>query len=533
MLFRSALEKRAEQLKQNRQLTQTVTQQRVTADARRDIPLLGLFWRWRSARLTRRLETLRADREVLQTACDVDARAYVEAEKALRRASQDPGYIHLKHKYDETKETYRQNTQATLEEARQLDRVVAGLCCERPPLTPSDTATFQRYLHWWCSTLPLLKRRQELLNDWRTELSSRTEALYPILIRFADVIGATCIGIATDANFADVDFSLVIVDEAGQISLPDLLVPLVRAKRAMLVGDHHQLPPFVENEVQAWLSQVNPESLPDLSWVDEEATEAEIITNLLTKSVFELLFPTAARDHLVRFNEQYRMPQALADFAARCFYDRQLATVSSEKVYKAPHQDRLFKKPLALVDTSTLPYERRKETASDRDRGNPEAWGMSGYSNCLESSLIADIVEVYHQGGKDWVVIVPYRAQALQVRRELNNRLPAAPDLNLQERISTVDSFQGGECEYVIYGFTRSNATHNIGFLRELRRLNVAMTRAQRQLVLIGDMATLTQARDAPFREVMRMLVNHVRQVGDYLPYKECQARLASARGAR
>ncbi len=528
--LRTSLEKQTVRLDRIDRTLKRLAQRRATAEAKRHTPLLGLFWTWWSSHLARRIDKHHAERRHAQTAYDADARAYIQAQKALRRAFRTPEYHRLKDRVSEAIQVYRAAARAALDAAQWIDRTVAGLVQSRPPLELFNSASLRHYLIWFQEVVPLLQRRHVILSDWRTRLESRTEELYPILIRFADVVGATCIGIATDPNFENVDFDLAIADEAGQIGLPDLLVPLVRAKRAMLVGDHHQLPPFVENEVQAWLKQVTPEVLPDLAWVDEETTEAEVVTGMLTQSVFESLFPTAEPNHVVRFNQQYRMPQAVADFAAQCFYDGQLETTNDDKVYGARHPDPLFKKPLVFVDTSVLPPGQRKDSPPGQDKSDPEAWGMPGYVNRLEAALIADIAAVYNRAGLDWVVIVPYRAQARRIRHELARRLPAAPDLNLDERVATVDSFQGGECDRVIYGFTRSNHERKVGFLRELRRLNVAMTRARKQLVLVGDAATLTQARNTPFRNMAQALQAHVQRTGELLSYDECQARLTSKR---
>ena len=507
-----------------------LAERQAAAEARSSTPLLGPFWNWWSERLAHRISTYRTEYRSLQNAYDTNARAYNQAERDFRQAFLTPEYRRLKRRVHEENQACQAAARAALHVARQLDQAVAGLVQSRPPVEPLTVTTLQRYLTWFGDVIPLLQRRHAILSDWRERLKARTEELYPILIRFADVVGATCIGSATDPHFQDVDFDLVIADEAGQIGLPDLLVPLVRAQRALLVGDHHQLPPFVEDEVRAWLDQVTPEALPDLAWLDEEVTEAEVVTELLTQSAFESLFPTAEPSHVVRFKQQYRMPQAIADFAAQRFYEGQLETVGEDRVHSARHADPLFSKPLVFVDTSALPLRERKESSPGRGRSAPESWGMSGYLNRLEAKLIADIAAVYDHEGLDWVVIVPYRAQADLIRQELARLLPAAPDLNLQERVSTVDSFQGGECDRVIYGFTRSNEHGRVGFLRELRRLNVVMTRARKQLVLVGDAATLTQTRNIPFRNMKQALLAHVERRGELLSYSECHTRLASRR---
>jgi superfamily I DNA/RNA helicase len=528
--LQAALKEQGIHLRRMDETLERLTQRQVAAEAKRRIFLLGPLWAWWSRHLVRRIQRHQEKRRRARDVYNSSAQACARAWNTLRQAFRTPEYRQMNCRAYEANRDHQTVVQTALEAAHWLDRAVAGLTSPRPAFEPVNPARLRRYLAWFRSIVPLLQQRCIILNEWRTRLELRTKELYPVLIHFADVVGATCIGIATDPNFEEVDFDLLIADEAGQIGLPDLLVPLVRAKRALLVGDHHQLPPFVEDEVQAWLRQVTPESLLDLAWMDEEATEAETVTGLLTQSAFEALFPKADPAHVVRFDQQYRMPQAIADFAAQHFYEGQLRTVGNDKVYGAHHADPLFKKPLAFVDTSSLPPVQREESFPGQDRTDREAWGMPGYVNRLEASLIAEIAAVYDHEGLDWAVIVPYRAQAALIRQELARRLPAAPDLNLEERVATVDSFQGGERDRILYGFTRSNRQGEVGFLRELRRLNVALTRARQQLVLVGDAITLTQAHNVSFRDVARALLTHTRQVGELLSYEECQVRLATRR---
>ena len=84
---------------------------------------------------------------------------------------------------------------------------------------------------WLAERLPLLRSRAALLAEWHDEVSGATTQLHPELIRYADVIAATSIGAASRPELSDVDFDLAIVDEAGQIGMADVLVPLVRATR--------------------------------------------------------------------------------------------------------------------------------------------------------------------------------------------------------------------------------------------------------------------------------------------------------------
>lgn len=173
--------------------------------------------------------------------------------------------------------------------------------------------------------------------------------------------------------------------------------------------------------------------------------------------------------------------------------------------------------------TAVTPSARaRTERNLSRNQGGQEY----GFENPAEAELIAGIVLRAARAGVEWAVIVPYRAQADLVRRMLRRELG---EKRVDDNVGTVDSFQGGERDLVVYGCTRSNGAGEVGFLRELRRLNVAITRAKEQLVVVGDMRTLTNARDAGLRELMTAMVAHVREHGDLRPSKDVSARLRKA----
>ncbi len=328
-------------------------------------------------------------------------------------------------------------------------------------------------------------RRRGLLAEWRETIQTRPQALYPTLIRSADVVGATCIGVATDARFEDLEFDLVIADEAGQIQVMDLLVPLVRARRAVLVGDHLQLPPLVEPEISEKIREREPENAELGEWLE--------------KSLFERLIqaPGTPVSHKVMLDTQYRMPRPIADFISTQFYGGNYRTGRD-----IPHADPFFGSPLVFIDTM-------KEVRHFEQR----ATDGQGYSNPTEAHIISDLVLAYAQKGIEAGVIVPYKNQAEAIRRELRRRDPTLGEDALITRIATVDSFQGREQDVILFGFTRSNADGRIGFLTELRRLNVSLTRARRQLVLVGDSLTLTSTPDAPFARLAQSLVERVRKL--------------------
>jgi superfamily I DNA and/or RNA helicase len=416
----------------------------------------------------------------------------------------------------------RATWQRGLQTIQLLQPTIQPFAVYQNPLQPPAAETLGRYHHWYTSIYEPLRSKAALLTDWRRELDKPSEQFYPELLRYADVVGATCIGAATAKGLEDLEFHLAIVDEAGQIGITDLLVPLVRAQRAVLVGDHTQLPPFVDSDVQQWLKS-SAAPAEDALIENELATlddwgelDQDQLQELLTKSAFELLF-TGQIDptHLVRFRLQGRMPKIIADFVSQHFYDNMLGTFSSEKMRHTIDQDPLFSNPLTLIDTSNVPDRLRREYKKHGDDDAAE----SGYTNPGEAQIIVNIAEAYQKTGREWVVIVPYRAQARLIIHELSKRIDS-PDIALAERVATVDSFQGGERPKVIYGFTRSNEKGLIGFLKELRRLNVALTRAQQNIILVGNFYMLTRAQNLPFRNLMSGLYAYAQRSGDIWTYE-------------
>jgi len=333
--------------------------------------------------------------------------------------------------------------------------------------------------------------RYRLLKEWRTLLEQRRRFLQPLLVRAADVVGATCIGISTDAAFRDLDFNVVIADEAGQIQVYDLLVPLVRGRTAILVGDHRQLPPLVDLKLRATLQEY-----------DENGTD------LLDKSLFELMYEKAPPTRKIMLSEQYRMPEVIADFISRAFYAGAYTTGPRRR---PPYDDPFFAHPLCFVDTEHRSSYRSRERRSNRPEDE-----SSQLTNDGEARLLATLVCAYVEREvppETIGVIVPYKNQVQRIREAFKRRereVGWPPGTIPPDIVDTVDAFQGNQRPIILFGFTRSNERGNVGFLRELRRLNVTMTRAQDQLVLIGDEHTLINAIDDGFRDLMGKLLAHI-----------------------
>ncbi|WP_238010305.1 AAA domain-containing protein [Dactylosporangium sp. AC04546] len=470
--------------------------------------------RWWAGRAERRAGELRAARSAAQAeAGGADARAAELLAQAATLVAGDPEAARLTAERDR----FREERDGALADAARAAEVIRGSLRRftAVPPAPADLAGHERFAQWAGGSIAMLVRRSALLAEWRARIATADVPLQRELVRYADVVAATCIGTATSLHLAGLDFDLAIVDEAGQISTPNLLVPLVRARRGVLVGDHRQLPPFLDDDVRRWA-----DGLARTSDLPEPVVRQ--IGELLRQSGFERLYPAAGRDNGVMLSVQRRMPRVLADFVSAAFYDGLLGTE-----HRGGAADPVFRSPFAMVDTADrLPQERYEERLS-----GGEAWQQHGYRNAAEAELIAELV---HRGAgayPTWAVIVPYKAQVALVVDRLGALLGDAGPV--ADNVGTVDSFQGGERDLVVFGFTRSNDRGEVGFLTELRRLNVAITRARQQLVLVGDSTTLGAATDRGFAALIRSLNTHLARHGDVRRSADVLSLLRATAGQR
>jgi ATP-dependent RNA/DNA helicase IGHMBP2 len=189
----------------------------------------------------------------------------------------------------------------------------------------------------------------------------------------------------------------------------------------------------------------------------------------------------------VRLERQYRMHEAIMDFSSREFYDGALtadASVSKHllKGLSNVKADGLDETPVVFLDTAGLGYEEEIEEGTESRYNAPEAkLVMTELGRLLKAGILPD----------DIAIISPYSAQVkLLTGMVLGDK--GEPDGMASLEIDSVDAFQGREKEAVIVSLVRSNREGKLGFLTDTRRMNVAMTRAKRKLIMIGDSATLS-----------------------------------------
>ena len=266
----------------------------------------------------------------------------------------------------------------------------------------------------------------------------------------AQVITATLVG-ANHYTIRHLQFETVVIDEAGQALEPACWIPILKARKLVMAGDHCQLPPTIKS------------------------TEAAKVfsTTLMEKCV--RLYP----ETVVRLEEQYRMHEQIMGFPSREFYNNQLRASTAVAAHLVFSGD----SPLLFIDTAGCGFEESQEGSSISNKEEADfMWKlMLRYLDEARShtNLLPTIA-----------LISPYRHQVELLREKAAMLDPLwMPYIS----INTIDSFQGQERDVVFISMTRSNADSTIGFLSDVRRMNVAMTRARKKLVVVGDSATLTQ----------------------------------------
>jgi superfamily I DNA and/or RNA helicase len=275
----------------------------------------------------------------------------------------------------------------------------------------------------------------------------------------AQVITATLVG-SNHFTVRSMKYQTVVIDEAGQALEPACWIPILKAQKVVLAGDHLQLSPTIKSA---------------------EAAKNGLSTTLLEKCV--ALHPAS----VVLLEEQYRMNEVIMGYSSKVFYQDKL------KAHASVARRLLFKgdSPLAFIDTAGCGFDEKLEGTSST---NPEeaAFLFKHLSQLVSEFEQANALSEDPVDFPTIAVISPYKEQI----NILKDQLPHSPDLKPHlDKISvnTIDSFQGQERDVVYISMTRSNAEGQIGFLSDIRRMNVAMTRARKKLVVIGDSATLSQ----------------------------------------
>jgi len=287
------------------------------------------------------------------------------------------------------------------------------------------------------------------------DVEQSEQYIFNDLLSRAQVITATLVG-AAHHTIRNLRYHTVVIDEAGQALEPGCWIPVVKAQKVVFAGDHNQLPPTIKSE---------------------EAAREGLSNTLLEKCV------GWHPESVVMLEEQYRMHATIMGYSSSIFYKGKL------RAHPAVAGRVLFEgdAPLLFIDTAGCGYEEKTEGTRI---SNPEEAAflvqhLAMYVTTLTAYYNADAFPSI-------AVISPYRQQ-IEVLQEAVQQRPELQAVRDKIAVNTIDSFQGQERDIVYISMTRSNPDSRIGFLSEIRRMNVAMTRAKQKLVVVGDSATLSQ----------------------------------------
>lgn len=287
------------------------------------------------------------------------------------------------------------------------------------------------------------------ISGWANQLEQR---LIDQLLEGARVITCTLVG-AASSMLAKRHFRTVIIDEAAQALEPATWIPILKAGRVVLTGDPYQLPPTIKSH---------------------EARRKGLEVTLIEKAL-----KRQPRTSLLR--TQYRMNELIMNFSNQQFYGDELLADPSVKdwtIAKDPSA------PVEFVDTAGTDFQEQIQP-SFQSRYNEGEFQIL----CEHLYALLEHCDTYEISPLPSIALIsPYREQVVMMKQAVKQD-PKLQDVPLT--INTIDGFQGQERDVVYISLVRSNGKSEIGFLKDYRRMNVAMTRARQKLVIVGDSATI------------------------------------------
>ena len=306
-----------------------------------------------------------------------------------------------------------------------------------------------------------LQKEARDLRKWARDLEDK---LVSNILDDSQVVASTLIGTESSV-MRDLRFHTVVIDEASQALEPECWVAMLKAKRVILAGDHQQLPPTVKSTKAVQMG--------------------------LQNTLFEYLINRGQSTSLL--DTQYRMNDLILGYSNAACYDGELKSDPRVSNHTLPSDQT----PLVFIDTAGTGFD---------EEVNPK---HKSYKNPGEFFIIREhLLSIIEKAqGHEIGIISPYKEQV----RHIRNVLPETEEFReLDIQIDSIDGFQGQEKDVIYISLVRSNPNSNIGFLDDYRRLNVAMTRAKRKLVIVGDSSTLCTSR------LYQELMNHLEKYGDY-----------------
>ncbi|GAB6073722.1 IGHMBP2 family helicase [Nautilia lithotrophica] len=327
----------------------------------------------------------------------------------------------------------------------------------------------------WMKEMAEWLKIQKNINKLYDEKNAKIEEIMNDILENAEIVFAT--NSACGGEFLEErEFDVVFIDEAAQAMEPGTLIPFIKGKQVIFAGDHKQLPPTILS--------------------NDERLKISMFER------FSTLYPKAM--HTLEI--QYRMNEKINEFPSCEFYECKVKTYEAIKhitikdLNIQPGSEYGDYEPVVFIDTCGKFMEKNKKDSPSKY--NPkEAEFVVG----LVEKLLKNRAKEEHIG-----IITPYKDHEEYIKKIISSQLHNFTTSQLE--IKSVDGFQGREKEIIILSLVRANENEEIGFLSDIRRLNVAITRAKRKLIIIGDANTLV------VNKTYRNLIEYIKENGVYKP---------------
>jgi superfamily I DNA and/or RNA helicase/tRNA A-37 threonylcarbamoyl transferase component Bud32 len=322
----------------------------------------------------------------------------------------------------------------------------------------------------------LMKVQQDWFDIFGRADSDRFNTAF---LKQAQLVAGTCIGLAR--SIPEIEFDLCIIDEASKATATEVLVPIARSHRWILVGDTKQLPPFQD------------EASRDSNFLSKYNLNPEEIKETL----FAYLLKTLPDSNRKILTIQHRMVAPIGNLISECFYQGQIESARDDLDNDLI---KVLPKPVTWFTTSKLPNCREQEA-------------NGSYNNIAEVNVILKILEQINKMAitvnKKYAIAVltGYSAQLKLFKRKLDSELSNWEALTI--KYNTVDAFQGQEADIAIYSITRSNKNASLGFLRDTERMNVALSRGKVCLIIVGDHNFCRSLNYNPLGTVLEYIESH------------------------
>lgn len=371
--------------------------------------------------------------------------------------------------------------------------------------------------------IDLLPVTAELQNEWHGLLSNASEydldEIRKLYVKHANVIGTTCVASA-NKEFMDnyPTFDVVIIDEVSKATPPELLLPMLKGAKIILVGDHHQLPPLVGDATfEETLEQVVKEST-----TFEEKRELE---KLLEESLFERLYNNLPAQNKTMLALQYRMHKNIMSTITP-FYENESESLQCGLENSDAVRDHYLEtsKITRSNHLMWLDIPNEKPYFEERVKEGSSLFNIAELEQIKQQLL--EINEATEQAKADGFipqdaqksvgVISFYAEQVKRINRLIEQEI-TVPHLHI--RTGSVDKFQGMEMDVILVSMVRNhdNERGEIGFAKDYRRLNVALSRARELLIMIGSTDMFTKRpKQAKTREMYAHVLNTVKEQNGY-----------------